>query len=72
MILLDTHVLIWLDQGSPRLGAKTLKRINTAFKAGRLAASAIIFWEAAMLVNKQRANHGIINPPSITTTVPVI
>lgn len=54
MMLLDTHVLIWLDKGSPRLGAKCLKRINKAFDAGNLAVSAISFWEITMLVQKQR------------------
>lgn len=54
MMLLDTHVLIWLDEGSPRLGAKSLERINKAFAAGNLAVSAISFWEISMLVQKQR------------------
>lgn len=56
MMLLDTHVLIWLDEGSPRLGTETLQRVNTAFTDGRLAVSAISFWEITMLVQKKRLN----------------
>lgn len=54
MMLLDTHVLIWLDEGSSRLGANTLKRIDRMFDAGNLAVSAITFWEISMLIQKQR------------------
>lgn len=54
MMLLDTHVLIWLDEGSPRLGAKALQHINVEFGAGNLAVSAISFWEVSVLVQKKR------------------
>lgn len=54
MILMDTHVLVWLVEGSPRLGSRTLRRINAAFRAGEAAVSAISFWEVAMLVEKGR------------------
>jgi PIN domain nuclease of toxin-antitoxin system len=54
MMLLDTHVLIWLDEGSPRLGPNALQRINAEFSAGNLAVSAISFWEVSMLVQKKR------------------
>ena len=54
MILLDTHILIWLDEGSPRLGKDTLQRINKEFNGGIIAVSAISFWEISMLVQKQR------------------
>jgi PIN domain nuclease of toxin-antitoxin system len=54
MILLDTHVLIWLDEANPRLGARALDRIDRAFHAGRLAVSAISFWEVGTLVRKGR------------------
>jgi len=30
MLLLDTHVLVWLDEGSPRLGPEALQAINRA------------------------------------------
>jgi PIN domain nuclease of toxin-antitoxin system len=54
MILLDTHVLVWLDEGGPRLGKSALQRIDAEFGAGKLAVSAISFWEIAMLIQKGR------------------
>ncbi len=54
MILLDTHVLIWLDEGSSRLGKKSRKAIDDALREDRLVVSAISFWEVAMLVQKGR------------------
>jgi PIN domain nuclease of toxin-antitoxin system len=54
MILLDTHVLIWLDEGSHRLGKKALQQINKEFEGGVIAVSAISFWEISMLIQKQR------------------
>ena len=54
MILLDTHVLVWLDEGSSRLGKKALKEIDMALGKEELAVSAISFWEVAMLVRKGR------------------
>lgn len=54
MILLDTHVLVWLDFGLNDLGAECLERINRATAAGELAVSAISFWEVAMLAQEKR------------------
>jgi len=54
MKLLDTHVLVWLTEGNPRLGSDALLAINRALKAGKLGVPAICFWEIAMLVAKQR------------------
>jgi len=54
VILLDTHVLVWLDEANPRLGAEAIERINTAFQAGDAMVSAISFWEVGMLVRKGR------------------
>ena len=54
MILLDTHALIWLDEGSDRLGAKSLSTIDKALQTGELFVSAISFWEVAMLIEKGR------------------
>jgi len=56
MILLDTHTLAWLDEGSKRLGNQSLSLINQALKSEELVVSAISFWEAAMLVEKGRLN----------------
>ena len=54
MILLDTHVLVWLDEANPRLGAGAIEQINIAFHNGKAMVSAISFWEVSMLVKKKR------------------
>lgn len=54
MILLDTHVLVWLDEANPRLGATAIKTIDRAFQSGEVAVSAISFWEVGMLIRKGR------------------
>jgi len=54
MILMDTHVLVWLDQGSHRLGRQSLALIDEALKSSELFVSTISFWEIAMLVEKGR------------------
>ena len=53
-MLLDTHVLVWLDEGSQRLGNQSLSSIDAALKDGGLGVSVISFWEVAMMVNKGR------------------
>ena len=54
VILLDTHVLVWLDEASPRLGTTTIEQIDNAFQSGEVTISAISFWEVSMLVRKGR------------------
>ena len=54
MLLLDTHVLIWLDEGNPQLGKIALQTIIESLSAGQLGVATISFWEVAMLVEKQR------------------
>lgn len=54
VILLDTHVLVWLDEASPRLGTTTIEKIDNAFQSGEVTISAISFWEVSMLVRKGR------------------
>ncbi len=54
MMVLDTHALVWLDEGSPRLGEKALQKINGALVSGQLGVASISFWEIAMLVRKRR------------------
>ena len=53
-MLLDTHVLLWLDSADSRLGAAAREAIEEAHRAGELAVSAISFWETAILVEKGR------------------
>ena len=54
MIILDTHTLVWLDEGSTRLGQHSLLLINQALRSQELFVSAVSFWEVAMLVEKGR------------------
>ena len=51
MILLDTHALIWLAEGTSDLGAKALQVIDDE-RERRM--SAMVAWEIAMLVDKRR------------------
>ncbi len=54
MILLDTHVLLWLMAGDNKLGRLSRKQIDEAYHQGKLSVSAISFWEISMLQNKGR------------------
>jgi PIN domain nuclease of toxin-antitoxin system len=54
MILLDTHILIWLDQGNSLLGQQAREAIDNALQNQRLTVSAITFWEVSMLQRKGR------------------
>ena len=49
MILLDTHVLLWMDADDPALGTKARQSLQGAWADGQVAVSAITFWECAML-----------------------
>lgn len=49
VILLDTHVLIWMDADDDRLGIRCRRAIEQAWQDGQVAVSAISFWESAML-----------------------
>ncbi len=54
MLVLDTHVLIWLVEGNDRLGSTALKEIDSAMANKELAVASISFWEVAMLIEKKR------------------
>lgn len=54
MILLDTHVMLWLRLGDARLGAAARAAIDQAWQSDALCVSAVSFWEAALLKAKQR------------------
>ena len=58
MILLDTHVVIWLRTGDGRLGPRALHEVETALREGNGGVSAISFWEIGMRVQKGRLNLG--------------
>lgn len=61
MILLDTHVLIWLASAPKKLSGKAREAIRRAHQEGGIAISAITLWEVAWL-----ATHGRLG---ITGTV---
>jgi PIN domain nuclease of toxin-antitoxin system len=54
VILLDTHMLIWLLIAPENLSLKAKRAILAARKAGPLALSAISLWEIAWLVQNKR------------------
>ena len=54
MILLDTHVLIYLLFSPGRLGNQARQVIGAEWPVGNVAVSAITFWEVAMLHDKGR------------------
>jgi len=54
VILLDTHVLVWVDADDRRLGRKTRALIDRRWPGGQVAACAISFWEIALLVDRGR------------------
>jgi PIN domain nuclease of toxin-antitoxin system len=53
-LLIDTHIWLWLMEGSPelKLGARTL--IDEAVATGRLHLSIMSVWEIAMLSSRGR------------------
>jgi PIN domain nuclease of toxin-antitoxin system len=53
-VLLDTHTLVWLLEGSERLKATSRSAIQKASNNNALFVSAITPWEIAMLVRKDR------------------
>ena len=58
MIILDTHALIWLDQGVPALGENARQRANGALREEALAVATVSFWEIATLCRRGRLKIG--------------
>ena len=54
MTIADTHALIWLWTGDDHLGPIARQVIDSSLRNGELAASAMTFWEVAMLRAKGR------------------
>jgi len=54
LLLLDTHIWIWLMNGDAQKLAASENTIDQASKAGKLGISAITVWEVAMLEAKGR------------------
>ena len=61
-MILDTHVLLWMDRNDPALGQAARQRIETEWRSGQLAVSAITFWEVALLAERGR----IVLPMPVT------
>ena len=53
-LLLDTHVLVWLLEGSSKISEAVHNQIQEAASEDQLGISAITPWEIAMLVAKGR------------------
>ena len=53
-MILDTHTLLWVDRNDPKLGAMARLQIEADWRAGLLVVSAISFWEAIMLAERDR------------------
>jgi PIN domain nuclease of toxin-antitoxin system len=54
VLLLDTHILVWLAEGTGELSPSSVRRIDEARKELGLAVSAMTFWEVAMLARGRR------------------
>ena len=54
MILLDTHALVWLDTDDRHLGPKTRSLIEKHWSSGKVAVSAVSFWEVGRLSGRGR------------------
>jgi PIN domain nuclease of toxin-antitoxin system len=54
VILLDTHVLVWLAEDNPALGRRTTRLTDAALRKDLVHVSAVSFWEIAMLASKGR------------------
>lgn len=63
MMLLDTHVLLWLRRGDRRLGQRARTEIDRAWQSSEVAVSAISFWEIALLEARGRVRlEGQVGP----------
>jgi PIN domain nuclease of toxin-antitoxin system len=62
-LLLDTHVLLWLMEGSSQLDNKYKKMINHVAQNGCVNIAAISTWEVSMLVMKKRI---VLEKPVLT------
>ena len=58
MILLDTHVVVWVRTGNDRLGPRARAQLEIALRYANAAVSAITFWEAGMHAQKGSLSLG--------------
>jgi PIN domain nuclease of toxin-antitoxin system len=60
LLLLDTHIALWLDSGDDRLRASTRTLIDDCWRnGGTIFLSAITAWEIALLVDTGRIDLDI-------------
>lgn len=71
MILLDTHVLVWLIQGDAKLGRKTFATLDEAVADQQLTVCAITPWEVSMLADKGRLYLGMPTARWITEALAI-
>lgn len=53
-LALDTHSLVWLVEGHPRLGRNARELVQVALQEDSLLVSKICYWEVATLVRSGR------------------
>lgn len=58
MLLLDTHVLVWLALDPKRVSTTARRAIERARKSGGLAVASITLFEVALLVSRKRLSIG--------------
>ena len=59
-LLLDTHIVLWLDSGDERLRPETRTRIDECWRqGGTVFLSAVSAWEIALLVDTGRVDLDI-------------
>ena len=56
MILLDTHVIVWMLFEDRRLGRRTRRLIDAGWSAGDVAVSTMSYWEVGMRTQKGQLN----------------
>ena len=54
MVLLDTHVLLWLKDEPRHIGRTASSRLEIAMATGEVWLSVISFWEIGMLARKRK------------------
>jgi len=54
VILLDSHVFVWLANGDPQLGPEGKEKIREAFHSESLFLSPISLWEIALKASRGR------------------
>ena len=54
MLVLDTHVLLWLAADDAKLGSRAGKRIDRAARGEGVGVSAFSYWEVETLIQHKR------------------